>query len=110
MGYLPFIVALVINIGLIIINVVDLATYRKKYTTICRGVSNSRNHVRSNITGIIFSIIIILLTYVLCSRNKEEWAWFVVLLPFIIGFIMFLVLVAKMKRLTYKDVIKHTRE
>jgi uncharacterized membrane protein YesL len=100
MNYLPFIISLIIYIGFIIIHIIELATYNKSNSsiqckTLCQSSTLRKNHINSNISGIVVSLIIIILTYVLCLKNKENLAWVVLILPFIIGFIGFLILINK---------------
>ena len=94
MNCLPFIIALIVYIGSIIIHVITLSSY-KRYKTLC----HKRKDVNGHISGIVMSLIIIILTYILCIKNKENWAWFVVILPFIIGLITFLILVNRISNL-----------
>lgn len=101
---LPFIIALIINIGSIIIHVIELSNIRR-CKTICAN-TNRKNTIRSHITRIIANLIVIALTYVLCSRGYEKWSWFVVLLPFVLGFIYFLFMLRAVNKLTTEDVLK----
>lgn len=95
MTYLPFIVALVIYIGVIVNNVISLATHKRnplRQKTLCAGNAVKRSYINSYISSIIMCLIVIILTYILCVNGKEKFAWFVVILPFIICFISFLIL------------------
>ena len=90
MNCLPFIVSLIINIGLITSSVVELSDIRR-CKTIC-GEANRRNNAKLFINNIIYSLMIIALVYVLCSRGHNRWAWFVVLFPFVLSLIYLIAL------------------
>jgi len=45
-------------------------------------------------TTLIFNLLIALLIYYLCKYCKHGWAWFVLFLPLILGFLLFITLMA----------------
>lgn len=104
MTCLPFIVALIINIASIVFHIVELSSI-KRCKTICAS-KKRKNDVQAHISGIIANLIVISIIYVLCKRNMEKWAWFVVLLPFILGLVYFLFLVRKISTLKCEDIVK----
>lgn len=113
MNCLPFIIALIVYVGSIIIHIIELASYKKRYSsiqpsirykTLCGSNALQKAYVNSHIGGIVVSLIIITLTYVLCSKNKENWAWLIIITPFIVGFIAFLMLINKVSNLRQKIV------
>lgn len=101
MNCLPFIIALIINIGTIIFHIVELSTIRK-CKTLCSNIQ-IKNNTRNHIMGIISNLIFLTIIYVLCNKDLEKWAWGVLLFPFIIGFIFFMILVWKVSKLSCND-------
>jgi hypothetical protein len=95
---LPFVIALVIHTGSIVSNVIDLSI-SNKCNTIC-GTMKRKFTTRSHIMNIISSLILISLTYVLCSRGHNNWAWFVILFPLVLAIIYTIVIISSVKEVT----------
>src|SRR6185437_13694587 len=96
--------SLIINVSSIVFHIVELSSI-KRCKTIC-GSKKKKNDVQAHISGIIANLIVIAIIYVLCKRNMEKWAWFVLLLPFILGLVYFIVIVQKISTLKCDDIVK----
>lgn len=93
---LPFLVGLIIYSGIILLSLFNLI---RKKTSGCKNVLMQEG----NVSNIITSIILISLTYLLCVYKYERAAWFVVLTPIVLSFILFLFLLNKIRTITEKD-------
>ena len=93
----PFLVGLIIYSGIILISLFNLI---RRKTSGCKEVLNQQG----NISNIITSIIIISLVYVLCVYKYEKVAWAVILIPLFLSFILFLVVLNKIRTIPEKDI------
>lgn len=93
----PFLVGLIIYSGIILLNLFNLIRNKS-------GGCKNDLFQEGNVSNIITSIIIISLTYVLCVYKYERAAWFVVLTPIVLSFILFLFVLNKIRTITEKDI------
>lgn len=107
---LPFLIALILYSGLILINSFHMLTDKynrgnctkySKYSHIDCELSTLRK--QSYTSSIITCIVIISVTYFLCKYKHEKIAWVVILTPVIMSLILFFVLIYKIKNLSLKD-------
>ena len=99
---LPFLVGLIMYSGVIIFHLSDLIR-RRTVSDNCTDQMTQSLQTKSNICGVISSVVFISIIYFLCKYKHEKIAWGVILIPIVMVVILYLTILFKIQSLGVQD-------